>query len=93
MYDEKQSTKDTACFVLKHDAGGDTEKTVTGKSLVSFNLKNILDEGQTGINIVLKWHWYNPQGVIVEHIDSGYYGTSSNENMEDGVIESDVNIQ
>lgn len=93
VYDETESTADTARFVLYHNACGDTEKTVTGKAHASFKLEELLDNEQSKIYVVLKWRWYNHRGVIVEHEDGGYYESSTDKEVEENTDEGNVNIQ
>lgn len=95
VYDEVTSTADTVRFVLRHNPNGDTEHTVTGRAYVSFNMKDLSLEDNSKVYISVKWRWYNPHGVIVEHEDGGYYAISEkqNEDNEESIRDENVNIQ
>ena len=95
VYDEVTSTADTVRFVLRHHPNGDTEHTVTGRAYASFNMKDLSLEDNSKVYVSVKWRWYNPHGVIVEHEDGGYYTLSEkqNEDDEESMRDENVNIQ
>lgn len=79
VYDDEKCTADTIRLTLRHNAFSDSDGTAKGYANASFNLQKLLGEGQAKVFVKLKWRWYNPQGVIVEHEDSGYYTASTDD--------------
>ena len=92
VYDEVTSTADTVRFVLRHHPNGDTEHTVTGRAYASFNMKDLSLEDNSKVYVSVKWRWYNPHGVIVEHEDGGYYTLSEKQNEDDEESMRDENV-
>lgn len=92
VYDEAASSTDTLRFTLCHNANGDTENTVTGQSHVSFGIKDLVDN-KSKVYVVLKWRWYNPRGIIVEHEEGGYYVGSGNEDEEKSYEDGSLKLE
>lgn len=84
VYEDAASNADTARFTLRHNAYADTVRTRIGRATVSFDLENLLPEGQEKIYVVLQWRWYDRAGRLTTYEDSGYYDVSSSEDPDDG---------
>lgn len=94
VYDDLTSNADTARFVLRHNAHGDTEHTTTGYAHASFPLSNLLADGQQRIYVVLEWKWFNRWSDIIVHRDGGYYFAQAEEPEEEEVPEDgNINIE
>lgn len=93
VYDDVNSCADTVRFTLRHNAFGDTERTKAGTVHASFNLRDLTGDDRNKIYVILKWHWYNLHGVVVEHEERGYYAAEKEEETDENPGNDSVNIQ